>query len=379
MTLVLLSCGHLVVDLYSSALGALQPMLVEKLGLTLTQVGILAGVFVFSNAVMQPFYGLLSDRFHTRMFSALGPAVAGVFVSSLGIAPGFLWLMALAFFGGAGIAAFHPQSAANAAAGIARHKGRAMAIFISSGTLGLSVGPALYSFVAGHWGLARVYWVALLGAAISAIMVIYLPLHEAPSRARRSIDFAAFRPVWRPLLVLYLLVFIRSAVQLVYGQFVPLYLHLERGYAPTMASYILSFYLAAGALGGLLGGNLADRFGGRMVIRLSMAGSVPFLCLFMFTRGWTSVAGLVIGGSILLFTIPVNVVLAQQLVPSQAGTISALMMGFAWGMAGIAFIPLTGWLADHSSLHLVLSAWLALPAFGFFLTYLLPELNYLQK
>src|SRR5436190_5084494 len=84
LTLVLLSCGHFFIDLYSSALGALQPLLVQKLGLSLTQVGILAGVFVFSNSVMQPFYGYLSDRFHTRMFSALAPGVAGIFVSAIG-------------------------------------------------------------------------------------------------------------------------------------------------------------------------------------------------------------------------------------------------------------------------------------------------------
>src|SRR6266851_2630284 len=106
LTLVLLSCGHFFVDLYSSALGALQPLLVQKLGLSLTQVGVLAGIFVFSNSVMQPFYGYLSDRFHTRMFSALAPAVAGIFISAIGFAPGFSWLLLLAVLGGAGIASF---------------------------------------------------------------------------------------------------------------------------------------------------------------------------------------------------------------------------------------------------------------------------------
>src|SRR5208283_2791841 len=84
LTLVLLSCGHLVIDLYSSAIGALQPLLADKLHLSLTQAGILAGTFVFSNSVTQPLYGYLSDRFHTRMFTALAPAVAGVFVSAIG-------------------------------------------------------------------------------------------------------------------------------------------------------------------------------------------------------------------------------------------------------------------------------------------------------
>jgi FSR family fosmidomycin resistance protein-like MFS transporter len=88
-------------------------------------------------------------------------------------------------------------------------------------------------------------------------------------------------------------------------------------------------------------------------ILVSMIASVPFLALFFLTQGVISIAGLCAGGLILLFTIPVNVVMAQELVPAQSGTVSALMMGFAWGMAGMIFIPLTGWLSDMFSLHRV--------------------------
>lgn len=374
LTLILLSCGHFVVDLYSSAIGALQPLLSQKLGLTFTQVGILAGAFVFSNSVTQPLYGYLSDRFHTRMFSALAPAIAGVFVCAIGYASGFGSLLGLAVLGGAGIASFHPQAAANAAAGMSRNKAQAMAIFISSGSLGLAIGPSVFSFVSGRWGLENIIWVAVFGVALSVLLMIHLPLHEAPAPSRGlGVHWDAFRPYWKQLLVLYLLVVIRSTIQVTYGQFLALYLHVERGYTPAFSSYALSLYLAGGALGGFLGGNLADRFGGRRIILISMIGSLPFLCLFMFTRGPLSIAGLVIGGAVLLFTVPVNVLMAQQLVPSQAGTISALLMGFAWGMAGLVLIPLTGWLADRSSLHTVLSAWLVFPAIGFFLTLVLPK------
>ena len=31
------------------------------------------------------------------------------------------------------------------------------------------------------------------------------------------------------------------------------------------------------------------------------------------------------------------------------------MMGFSWGMAGLIFVPLTGWLSDVYSLHQALS------------------------
>jgi len=115
-----------------------------------------------------------------------------------------------------------------------------------------------------------------------------------------------------------------------------------------------------------VGGNLADRFGGRRVIMISMIGSVPFLALFVFSSGIVSTLALMMGGLILLFTIPVNVVMGQELAPSQTGTVSALMMGFAWGSAGLLFIPLTGWVSDVFSMQTAFIGLVAFPIIGFF-------------
>ncbi len=373
LPLVLYSLGHLFVDLYSGALGALQPLLVHKHGLSLAQAGVLGGALVFSSSVTQPAYGFLSDRWRTRLFSALGPAVAGLFISALGVAAGFHWLLLLVLLGGAGISAFHPQASSRAIAGIEEKRGRAMAIFISSGTLGFACGPAFFSFLAARLGLERILWGAIPGLTMTALMLALLPAPAASAARRSAWDFRPLREHWKPITLLYLLVYLRSVVHVVFAQFVPLYLTRERGYSPTSASLALSGYLVAGAAGGFLGGHLSDRFGGKFVITVSMIGSAPFLLLFFFGSGWLSLAALAAGGLVLLFTIPVNVVMAQELVPAQAGTVSALMMGFAWGTAGLLFIPLTGWMSDLFSMHYALMALTAFPLAGFFLSLRLPE------
>ncbi len=368
LALALFSTGHLCADMYSGALGGLQPLLVSRFGMSLADAGVLGGTLVFSSSVMQPVYGYLSDRIRTRLFAALGPALAGVFISSLGLAPSYGWLLLMVALGGAGVAAFHPQATAGAIAGVERNRAGAMAVFVSAGTLGYALGPTYFSLVAGRLGLGRAWWAAIPGLLISLLMLALLPAPPAHARERPGFDWAALRGVRGQLTILYALVFIRSIIQITYAQFIPLYLHLERGYAVSAASYTLSLYLVFAALGGLAGGHLADRFGGPLVITVSMIGSVPFLALFFLAHGWLSVAGLLAGGLILLFTIPVNVVMAQDLVPSQAGTVSALMMGFAWGMAGIIFIPLTGWAADRITLHYALMALTVFPLAGFFLS-----------
>ncbi len=374
VSLALLACGHFFVDLYSGALGALQPLLVRRFHLSLADAGILGGVLVTSSSVMQPAYGYLSDRFRTRLFAALGPAVAGLFISALGLARGYGWLVAMVCLGGAGVAAFHPQASARAALGVRERRGGVMAVFISSGTLGYALGPTYFSVVTGLFGLGNAYWAAVPGLLASALLLCLLPgAPDGETTPHARTDWRALRGVWKPMLILYLLVFIRSIVQVTFAQFIPLYLHLERGYSVASASYTLSLYLACGALGGFLGGHLADRLGGRLVILVSMIGCVPFLALFFFAEGWLSMLGLLVGGLVLLFTIPVNVVMAQELAPRQAGTVSALMMGFAWGMAGLLFIPLTGRLADAFSLHHALAALVACPLLGFLLALRLPR------
>jgi FSR family fosmidomycin resistance protein-like MFS transporter len=373
LVLVLLSLGHFFIDLYSSALAVLQPLLLAKLNLSLTQAGVLGGVMVCSSSVMQPAYGYLSDRFRSRLFSALAPAVAGVFISALGMAPSYGWLLGMVALGGAGVASFHPQASSRVGSSTTANRGRWMAVFISSGALGMSFGPTYFTTLAGKLGLERTFWGALPGVGVTLLLLFVLPPGARAAAGRHRFEWRPLRAVARPLTILYFAVFFRSVVQIAFTQFIPLYLTRERGYSLSAASATLSLYLVSGALGGFIGGHFADRFGGRLVILISLIGSAPFLALFLATRGALSGVCLALGGLILLFTIPVNVVMAQELAPSQSGTISALMMGFAWGVAGMIFIPLTGWIADHTSLHLALSLLVAFPVLGFLVTLKLPK------
>ena len=104
-----------------------------------------------------------------------------------------------------------------------------------------------------------------------------------------------------------------------------------------------------------------------------MLGSVPFLLAFVFTTGLVSTCSLILAGLILLFTTPVNVMMSQELAPTQTGTVSALMMGFAWGTSGLLFIPLTGWISDLFSMQTAFIGLVLFPLAGFFLALKLPK------
>ncbi|MEZ5395329.1 MAG: MFS transporter [Bryobacterales bacterium] len=372
--MVMLALGHLTTDLYSSTVATMQPVLGEVYGLSLAQAGLLGGVFMFASSVLQLPFGILSDRYSSRLFSVFGPLVAAIFLSSLAWAGGFPGLLALAILGGMGVAAFHPQSTKDATHLAGARKGVGVALFITAGTFGLACGPPYFSFIIERFGFPA-FGVAMAPAfVICAFLLWKLPApHVEPGSAGKRPDWQALRAQWRPLGLHYALVFVRSIVQLGVGQFLTLYLVRERGMEIAQASLILALFFLAAATGSLLGGNLADRTGGKHVIGISMACSTPLLAGFLMTTGWLSIVLLFLGGVFLLLTIPVNVVMAQELAPTQRGIVSSLMMGFAWGVAGITFVPLIGLAADHFGLQTVLWGVVITPLAGLLLARRLPD------
>src|SRR5262247_937693 len=111
-TITLLSTAHFVLDSYSSFLFQLLPLMATKLHLTPAQAGLLPPTLTIASSLMQPVYGIISDRYLKRSMAVFGPLIAAIFLSSLGAADSLPLLIVLVSLGGIGVGMFHPQSAA---------------------------------------------------------------------------------------------------------------------------------------------------------------------------------------------------------------------------------------------------------------------------
>src|SRR6187397_1557342 len=98
--LALLAFAHFTIDAYSSFFSPLLPLLVDRLHLSLTQVGGLVSLAAVSSSFSQPLYGWASDRLARPWFVAFGPVVAALFLSAIGLAPSYASLVALLMIGG---------------------------------------------------------------------------------------------------------------------------------------------------------------------------------------------------------------------------------------------------------------------------------------
>ena len=371
--LALLALAHCTIDAYSSFFSPLLPLLITKLHLSLTLVGTLVALSALSSSLSQPIFGWLGDRIHRPWFVAFGPLMAAIFLSAIGMAPSYWALVALLMLGGIGVAAFHPQAAA-ISAGLSPRRAMAMSIFVTGGTLGFSLGPLFAVTIVGAFGLERTWIAAFPGLLMAVLLLVWF------SRVRRSVRPAAtrpriseLRPVLRPLTLLYFAVVCRSAVSYGFMTFLPLHLH-SRGWSVAQGGTLLTVYLVCGALGGFLGGWLADRWGGRRVVVRSFVLATPLYLAFLFLPDWPGLACLVLGGFFLQASLPVNVVMGQELSPAHASTISSLLMGAAWGVGALLIGPI-GALADARGLHAALLTLACLLGAGLVCALMLPDVR----
>jgi FSR family fosmidomycin resistance protein-like MFS transporter len=221
--------------------------------------------------------------------------------------------------------------------------------------------PFLFAPFVDRCGLGWTPLLALPGLIALGLVFRGMPRIEALGRTDGG-SLRALRPYARPLFLLYVIVVLRTLTSLSFATFVPVLL-TGRGWSMSMAGAAVSVYLVAASIGGFAGGPLADRFGPKRVIAVSLLMSVPFMVAATQLQGWGFVVMMAIGGFFLQSTLPVNITFAHQIAPVSAATVSSLMMGFAWGTGGLS-VPLVGALADQIGIGPALTVMACLPLAG---------------
>lgn len=328
---VTLSAAHMVHDVYPAFLAPLLPLLIANLSIPLAAAGGLATIFRVGSLV-QPFLGLWADRADTRYFVIAAPTVTALCMSLLGIAPSYLSVALLLLIAGLSSAAFHPSAAAAITRSSGRTWGRGSSLYMFGGEIGRSVGPVFIVTVIGWVGLERSYLAAIPGALFS--LVLYLRLGR---RGIRRMGGSSVASIWRAIreqrralaLLSGLILFRSTAVQSI-ATFYPTYL-TGNGSSLAYAGLALSLYELAGAGGALAGGTLSDLFGRRRLMLVSQLVSGPLLFVaLLMPEGPMAIAVMAVAGAVALSASPVQLTLAQELLPGGRSTASGIVffLGF---------------------------------------------------
>ena len=383
---ILLSLGfcHLLNDLMQSLLPALYPMLKAQLHLDFSQVGMLTLAFMLTASLLQPQIGMYTDKKPQPYSLAVGMAGTLTGLVLLSMAESYTAVLLAACFIGTGSAVFHPEASRVARAASGGRYGVAQSIFQVGGNLGGAIGPLLAAFIILPRGQGSIAWFSL--AALLAMMVLtrvgmwYSAKLRAAHAAHPQGKDAKHAPPPAPAAgvvffvgLLMVLVFSKNAYNSSITTFFTFYL-MEHFSLPVRDAQVQLFiYMAAVAMGTLVGGHISDRIGRRPMIWISILGALPFTLMLPYANlFWTGVLTIVIA-LMMASAFPAILVYAHELLPGRVGMVSGMFFGFSFGLGGLAAAGL-GRLADAYGIVFVyhLTAWL--PAIGL-LVWFLPDLE----
>ena len=162
--MAVLSGGHLAVDFASGSVPALIPFLSDRFRLGYALAALLLLAVTVSSSLVQPLFGLWSDRRGALWLIPGGVMLAAVGVGGAAVAPVYPLVLVLVLAGGLGVAAFHPEGAKFAAYASGRKRASGMSYF----NIGGNAGYALGAFVTGQ----LVVSLGLIGGLLAMVPVL---------------------------------------------------------------------------------------------------------------------------------------------------------------------------------------------------------------
>jgi FSR family fosmidomycin resistance protein-like MFS transporter len=365
-----LSGGHLAVDLSAGALPGLLPFLVERFDLSYTLAAVLVLASTVSSSVIQPAFGLWSDRRGALWLLPGGIALAGVGIGLAALSHTYWLTVTLVCLSGIGVAAYHPEGSKFAAYVSGRKRASGMSLFSVGGNIGYALGPTLVTPLVVALGLAGGALVAVPTLVVALVMLATVPFLRGfvPDHASRRARYGEDRP--GALTLLLGIVLLRSVAWFGLLTFVPLW-QVSLGHSKERGIHLLSVMLLVGGIGTLLAGPAADRFGTRLVLTLTTAVTGPLIFCFVLVGGVPGAIALALVGICVIGTFSVTMVMSQDYLPRHIGMASGLSIGLSIGLGGV-FAVILGALADSIDLRTALYVCASAPLAAFFLCLLLP-------
>ncbi|MFO7751728.1 MAG: MFS transporter [Desulfobacteraceae bacterium] len=350
-----LTLVHFTGDFYSSFVTPLIPVFVDKLSLSMAQVGLMTGIVRLLSFIVQPVVGYWADRYQSRVFILAGLMLTFLFIPFSGIAPNFYILILFLSLGSIGSSMFHPSATGMVPLYSGGRTGFALSIYNTGGTFAFGLGPVFISWYVSRFGLEQMPYTMVIGLVSFILCLKFVPV-PVSENLKSSGFFGSMKEmlgdVWKPVLFIWVVMFLRAVTGQTFITFMPVYL-TEQGHPLVSVGMIVAIFIIAGTMSGLIAGFISDRIGFRKIFFTTHALMVPALILYLYLPGYYVYAGSFLAGFCVLATMPLGVAMAQELAPKSRSMVSSLMMGFAYGLGG-ALSPLIGKLADIYGLEPVL-------------------------
>ncbi|RIW28629.1 MFS transporter [Bacillus salacetis] len=380
--LLAISSGHFINDTLQAVVPAMFPIVEKSLSLSYTQIGWIAFVLNMTSSLLQPVFGYYADIKSRPFLLPLGMLSSLIGLIGFALSNHFIFLLLSVLFIGFGSAIFHPEGSRVAYLAAGNKRGLAQSIYQVGGNTGQSLAPIITAFIFVPLGQKGALLFTLAAGLGIIVLVRVSRWYKNRLDGEKSIgkkvekqsskrNAGIHKKIKLAMLLVVFLVFARSWYGAGISNYYQFYLIEDYGLTIKQAQLYIFTFMFAGVLGTFFGGPLADRFGKRNIIFLSMLGSAPLTLLLPYLPLAAVIPVFFLIGFILSSSFSVTVVYAQELLPRKIGMVSGLTVGLAFGMGAVGSV-LFGSLADLYSIRFVMILCSFLPLFGV-LTWLLPK------
>ena len=344
--------GHFIVDALNGLRSILLTYWSQQTGMSNTTLAVVTTIYIWVASLSQPVFGWLADRFgKSRLLAAGGILWLAVFYS-LALNLPVEWAIPCIILASLGSAAFHPvgtmQATLRGKTLLAGRETSSTSWFFFFGQFGYFLGPIIGGPLLQQYGPTGLLVLAApaLAIGLNAAWRLKKPLTAPRQAVKKGMTHGSGRELGSWFIVaLVIVAALQSWTQQNISTFLPKYLS-DLGQAPAVYGLMTGLFMGGSAIGNVLGGNLADRFGRRGVATIAMAmAGIPLFLISLV--GWSPWLYLLVplSGALTGAVLSLIVVLAQRVVRGGMALASGLTLGFMFS-AGALGTLLSGPLAD---------------------------------
>jgi FSR family fosmidomycin resistance protein-like MFS transporter len=364
----------MVTDLSQGSLPIMLPSLKTALDLSYTQIGVIVLVQNFTSSIIQPLFGVITDRTSLPWLLPISVFLSGFGMAITGFMPTYGTVLLAVIVGGLGVAGFHPQ--ATKSVHFVSHeslRGRSMGFFSVGGNLGMAIGASFMMLLTSmQGGLHNTIWFALPSTVTALFLWQHLNKVSPQSFHRLGKATPTVKSIrTAPLLLLLTFIFCRSTLHAGLSTYIPIYYVNYLNGSTVYAGYLLSLFLFGGVFGTYIGAMLSDKLGRKTIITFSMVIVLPMVVAIPYTTGITTMVLLLFTGFTLIASFATTLVLAQEMMPGYEGMASGLTIGLTIGLGGVGVTGL-GYIADIAGVSAVFEILPLFPVLGGLLSLFLP-------
>ena len=334
-----------------------------------------------TSSLLQPLVGRVADRHPMPYVLSSGMVFTLIGIILLSVANKYAFIILAVGVIGMGSSIFHPEASRIAQLAGGRKKGLAQSIFQVGGNGGSAIGPLLAAIIVIPYGQRSIIWFAI-AAFVAGITLLpvgkwYKSVLHRPASRKMIVspaikDLSRSRINWA-IAILCVLTFSKYFYMASMTSYFTFFLIDKFGVDIKVSQLCLFAFMAAVAIGTILGGSIGDRYGRKYVIWGSILGAAPFTLVLPYVNFTLTIILAVIIGLVISSAFSAILVYATELKPDKVGMMAGLFFGLNFGLGGIgsAFF---GWLADKTSIEFIFQISTLLPLLGV-VTVFLPNID----